>query len=662
MNLRKNTKSLALWGIIILLVALVVHFVQGRFRQDRPVMSFSDFVTQVERGKIRKVAIYPHELHAEFQDKNQYLVYTTKEHTLLLTKTLQTHGVNYSVQPPENSLPIIWMLSQLFVPVLLFGGLWFFVFRQMQSSNGRAMGFGRSKAKLSDPEKNRITFDDVEGVEGAKEDLQEVVSFLKEPEAFKKVGGVIPKGILLVGPPGTGKTLLARAVAGEASVPFFSISGSDFVEMFVGVGASRVRDLFVHAKQHAPCIVFIDEIDAVGRQRSVGMGGSHDEREQTLNQLLVEMDGFDPKEEVIIIAATNRMDVLDPALLRPGRFDRRINVDLPDLRGREAILRVHLRKIHQAADVNPAIIARGTPGFSGAELANLVNEAALLAARLGKNEADAKDFETSRDKILMGPERRSMVMTDDERTLTAYHEAGHAVVAYYSPDSDPIHKATILPRGSALGMVVRLPETDRVSVSRKRLMADLAVAMAGRLAEEILVGHDNITTGASSDFRFATRMAHNMVTQWGMSDAAGLICYAAHDNPEWPSMRPEHSPQTQALIEQEIRTLIDKACDRVKHIFTEHRKDLDLVAQALLARETLTGEEIRTLLTMKSLSSLTDASPQTSDDANAPTDMHTSVHCPSQIPQASDTTKEAQQLQEPSSEEESLCSMHHAFS
>jgi cell division protease FtsH len=603
MNFKKHIKIMAIWIGLFAALAAGFSYLQGGFGRNQEVWTLSRLIEEVDKGGVKSVAISPGALHVTTKESKKFLVHNPWFNEAL-SERLLAKKVSFWYQPPETSLSILVWLLQVVLPVLLFVGVWFFFFRQSQASGGRAVGFGRSKAKLSDPKRQRVTFDDVEGVEGAKDDLREVVEFLRHPEKFEAVGGVIPKGVLLSGPPGTGKTLLARAVSGEAGVPFFSISGADFMEMFVGVGASRVRDLFAQAKEHAPCIVFIDEIDAVGRQRGVGMGGGHDEREQTLNQLLVEMDGFDPKEEVIVIAATNRSDVLDAALLRPGRFDRRIQVDLPNLEGRKRILKVHMAKVRLAEDVDPFVVAKGTPGFSGADLANLVNESALRAARLNKKSVQAEDLEISRDKILMGAERASLVMTPQERRMTAYHEAGHAVVAYHCPHSDPIHKATIMPRGSALGMVVRLPETDRVSLGRQRLLDDLAVAMAGRLAEEIIFGADQVTTGASSDFRMATELARRMVCEWGMSEAVGLINWRLPGADSWSGPLQDHSQKALEVIEAEVRALIDGACIRVKQLLARHHDHLELVACALLERETLSGQEIDLLLTTGSLPAL----------------------------------------------------------
>jgi len=504
------------------------------------------------------------------------------------------------VKAEEQSSIWLYMLYNS-LPFLLILGISFFVMRQMQKNAGSgAMGFGKSRARMLTEKQGRVTFADVAGIDEAREELQEIVEYLKDPGKFARLGGKIPKGALLVGSPGTGKTLLARAIAGEASVPFFTISGSDFVEMFVGVGASRVRDMFDQAKKSAPCIVFIDEIDAVGRHRGAGLGNGNDEREQTLNQLLVEMDGFEANEGIIIIAATNRPDVLDPALLRPGRFDRQVVVPRPDIDGREQILGVHMKKVPLAPDVDPRVIARGTPGFSGADLANLVNEAALLAARRGKRLVAMQEFEEAKDKVMMGTERKSMVMTEDEKRMTAYHEAGHAIVAIHEPASDPIHKATIIPRGRALGLVMRLPERDNYSYHRDKMYANLAVSMGGRVAEELIFGYDKVSSGASSDISYATGLARDMVTRWGMSDALGPLQYADADEEVFlgysVNRQRNMSNETAQLIDKEIRRIVDDGYVRAKSLLEENREELETLAKALLEYETLSGEEIKTLL------------------------------------------------------------------
>jgi cell division protease FtsH len=497
-------------------------------------------------------------------------------------------------------MPSFFSILLSWFPMLLFIGIWIFFMRQMQGGSRGAMGFGKSRAKLLTEHQGRVTFEDVAGIDEAKTELEEVVEFLKDPGKFQRLGGKIPKGVLLVGPPGTGKTLLARAIAGEANVPFFTISGSDFVEMFVGVGASRVRDMFEQGKKNAPCIIFIDEIDAVGRHRGAGLGGGNDEREQTLNQMLVEMDGFEANEGVILIAATNRPDVLDPALLRPGRFDRQVVVPNPDVVGREKILKVHMRKTPLAEGVEPRVIARGTPGFSGADLANLVNEAALLAARKGRRTVSMAEFEEAKDKVMLGSERRSMVMTDEEKRLTAYHEAGHAVVALHCPASDPIHKATIIPRGRALGMVMRLPEGDRISLARDKIYADLRVACGGRIAEDLIFGVDKVTTGASSDIRMATDMARRMVTEWGMSDKLGFLAYSADEQEVFlgrsVSQQKNMADATASIIDAEVRRIVDEAYDAATKILKKYNVELERLAQGLLEYETLDGDEIKIIV------------------------------------------------------------------
>src|SRR5262250_1293805 len=514
-------KNLALWMVIGLIVLVLFNVFQAS-QPSSGKMVFSDFLKRVESGEVKEVLIRGKAVTGKLSDGSTFRTFTADYPDLV--KLLRDKGVKIAVEPEDSNPWYAYVLQ--WVPMLLFIGVWIFFMRQMQGGGAKALSFGKARARLISEKQNKVTFQDVAGVEEAKEELREIIEFLKDPPKFQKLGGKIPKGVLLVGPPGTGKTLLAKAIAGEANVPFFSISGSDFVEMFVGVGASRVRDLFEQGKKHAPCIIFMDEIDAVGRHRGAGLGGGHDEREQTLNQLLVEMDGFESNEGVILIAATNRPDVLDPALLRPGRFDRQVVVPRPDVKGREEILRVHARRVPIADDVDLSIIARGTPGFSGADLANLVNEAALLAARRGKRLVGRMEFEDAKDKVMMGAERRTLAMTDDEKKLTAYHEGGHALVAMHVIGSDPIHKATIIPRGRALGMVMRLPERDQLSLTRQKLHADLCVAFGGRIAEELIFGHEKVTTGAQSDIEQATRMARAMVTRFGMSDSLGPIAYA----------------------------------------------------------------------------------------------------------------------------------------
>ncbi len=593
------SKNLALWVIIgLLLIALFNLFQSPSARGPQTSLAFSEFLSEVQAGKVADVVIQGNSISGHFADGRLFSTYAPNDPSLV--DRLTGAGVRIAAQPLDDNMPSLVGVLVSWFPMLLLIGVWIFFMRQMQSGGGKAMGFGKSRARLLTEKHGRVTFQDVAGIDEAKEELQEIVEFLKNPQKFQAVGGRIPKGCLLVGPPGTGKTLLARAIAGEANVPFFTISGSDFVEMFVGVGASRVRDMFEQAKKHAPCIVFIDEIDAVGRHRGAGLGGGNDEREQTLNQLLVEMDGFEANEGVILIAATNRPDVLDPALLRPGRFDRQVVVPNPDVLGRERILNVHVKKIRVASDVDTKIIARGTPGFSGADLANIVNEAALLAARQGKRAVTMSDFEAAKDKVMMGAERRSMVMTEEEKRLTAYHEAGHAVVGFFSPASDPIHKATIIPRGRALGMVVRLPEGDRISVSREKLMADIAVAMGGRVAEEMIFGHDKVTAGASSDIQQATKIARHMVTQWGMSDKLGPVGYAENQQEVFLGHQITQiknvSEATAQQIDSEIRRLVDTGYARAQEILGEKLHLLHGLARALLEHETLTGEEIAAVM------------------------------------------------------------------
>jgi cell division protease FtsH len=594
-----NWRNLALWIVIAILLVYLFNLFQGTGTHPQPsAISYSKFTEQVVAGQVRTVTFQGDQAKGELTTGQQFAT-TVPGNDATLWPTLKEHKVDTKVMPPDESPWFLTLLLNGF-PIILMVGFWIFIMRQMQSGGGKAMGFGKSRAKMLTERQGRVTFEDVAGVDEAKDDLKEIVDFLRDPQKFQRLGGRIPKGVLLVGPPGTGKTLLARAIAGEANVPFFTISGSDFVEMFVGVGASRVRDMFEQAKKNSPCIVFIDEIDAVGRHRGAGLGGGNDEREQTLNQLLVEMDGFEANESVILIAATNRPDVLDPALLRPGRFDRHVVVPNPDLAGREKILRVHLRKVPLAPDVDPRTIARGTPGFSGADLANLVNEGALLAARRGKRVVNMSELEDAKDKVMMGAERRSLAMSDEEKKLTAFHEGGHAIVALNVEGSDPIHKATIIPRGRALGMVMRLPERDQLSLTRQKMLADLAVAFGGRLAEEIVFGHDKVTTGAQSDIEQATRMARAMVTRFGMSEKLGPIAYAENQEEVFlghsVSRTQNISEETARTIDAEIHLIIDNAYNRAKQILTDHATDLNVLARGLLEYETLTGDEIIALL------------------------------------------------------------------
>ena len=592
-------KNLLVWGGIIMVVLLVISMFNARTDAQATLVPYSDFRARVADGSVESVQIGETKITGKYRDGKQFSTVPVPG-DLTLQQSLQEKGVKYEGKPADESSLFLYLLVQS-LPFLLILAVAFFAFRQVQKGGGAggAMGFGKSKAKMLTEKQGRVTFDDVAGIDEVREELEEIVEFLKDPHRFAKLGGQIPKGALLVGSPGTGKTLLARAIAGEAGVPFFTISGSDFVEMFVGVGASRVRDMFEQAKKNAPCIVFIDEIDAVGRHRGHGLGNSNDEREQTLNQLLVEMDGFEANEGIIIIAATNRPDVLDPALLRPGRFDRQVVVPVPDIEGREKILAVHMKKVPLAPDVDSRTIARGTPGFSGADLANLVNEAALLAARRNKRLVAMREFEDAKDKVMMGAERRSMVMTEDEKKMTAYHEAGHAIVSINEPASDPIHKATIIPRGRALGMVMRLPERDSYSYHRDKMHANLSVSMGGRVAEELIFGHDKVSSGASSDIQYATGLARNMVTKWGMSDKLGPLQYEEQQEGYLGyggSARLFASDETNKLIDKEIRGLVDGAHKRATDILKTNEDKLHLLANALLEYETLSGEEIAQLM------------------------------------------------------------------
>ena len=591
-------RNLALWVIIaVLLVVLFDLFQPGGTQHGAAPVAYSDFVSEMNNGHIRSVTIAGHQINGVQTDGRAFQTYTPDDPSLV--QRLTDKGVQVSAKPDDDGVNLMHLVLSWF-PMLLIVGVWIFFMRQMQSGGGRAMGFGKSRARMLTEKQGRVTFEDVAGIDEAKSELQEIVEFLKDPQKFQRLGGKIPKGVLLVGPPGTGKTLLARAIAGEANVPFFTISGSDFVEMFVGVGASRVRDMFEQGKKNAPCIIFIDEIDAVGRHRGAGLGGGNDEREQTLNQMLVEMDGFESNEGVILIAATNRPDVLDPALLRPGRFDRQVVVPNPDVLGREKILRVHMRKVPLASDVDPKVIARGTPGFSGADLANLVNEAALLAARMGKRTVAMLEFENAKDKVMMGAERRSLVMSDAEKRMTAYHEGGHALCAMKEPECDPVHKATIIPRGRALGMVMSLPEGDRYSKSKSKCLAELVLAMGGRAAEEIVFGADKVSNGASGDIKMATDQARRMITEWGMSDKLGMIAYGDNSQEVFlghsVTQNKNVSESTAQEIDREIKAIIDHAYASAKSILTENLEDLHRIARGLLEYETLSGDEIRQVL------------------------------------------------------------------
>ena len=585
----KNYKNFTLWIALGCFLFLLVQALNFNNQENASTIPYSEFISDVEAGKVSSVMVKGTAVEGHYADGRNFVTYSPGDARLV--ERLLDRKIRVEAASGEDKYPLLHLFLS-WLPLIILCAFWFFAIRQMQTGGSRAMSFGKSKAKLLE-KKGKVTFNDVAGVEEAKDEVKEIVDFLKDPHKFKRLGGKIPRGVLLVGPPGTGKTLLARAIAGEANVPFFSISGSEFVEMFVGVGASRVRDLFDQGKRNAPCIIFIDEIDAVGRHRGFSISGGNDEREQTLNQLLVEMDGFEENSGVIIISATNRPDVLDPALLRPGRFDRQVVVPLPDINGREKILKVHLSKVPLSAEVDPLVLARGTSGFSGADLASLVNEAALLAARRGKRNVGMDELEDAQDKVMMGSERRSMVMTEEDKKLTAYHEAGHAIVALNVPGSDPIHKATIIPRGRALGMVVRLPENDRVHMSKQQLEANLAVAAGGRVSEELIFGSDNITTGASSDIEQATRIAKQMIMNWGMSDKLGFLSYGEDQG----YMSSDNiSPETLKTIDNEVRELVDQAYQTATKILKENRSALDYLAQGLLEHETLSEEEIRKII------------------------------------------------------------------
>ncbi len=596
-----NFQRLAIWAAALVLLAALFNLFNnnsapGRRGND---VSYSKFLADVEAGKVSEVTLSGNRISGKLRDgSGTFSTYAPEDPGLV--ERLRSKGVEFTARPNEEDVPSVMSLLLSWSPMLLFIAVWIYFMRQMQSGSGRAMGFGKSRAKLLTERHGRVTFEDVAGVDEAKGDLQEIVEFLRDPQKFQRLGGRIPRGCLLVGPPGTGKTLIARAVAGEANVPFFTISGSDFVEMFVGVGASRVRDMFEQAKKNAPCIIFIDEIDAVGRHRGAGLGGGNDEREQTLNQLLVEMDGFEANEGIIIIAATNRPDVLDPALLRPGRFDRQIVVPNPDVIGREKILRVHMKKVPVAPDVDPKIIARGTPGFSGADLANLVNEAALLAARRNKRLVTQVEFEDAKDKVMMGAERRSMAMTEEEKLATAYHEAGHAVVNMVVPGNDPLHKVTIIPRGRALGVTMSLPERDKLSYSKEWCEGKIAMAFGGRVAEQLVYGKEHLNTGASSDITQATSIARKMVTEWGMSEQLGPLLYSENQQEVFlghsVTQTKNMSEDTAKLIDLEVRRIVMQGYQTAWDVLTAHRKDLESITQALMEYETISGEEVKALM------------------------------------------------------------------
>ena len=597
-------KNLAAWAIIVIFLLAIFNLFQDNSSQNRQVsLPYSEFLAQVKLNNVNDVTIKENNIIGHFQSGEEFTTYTPNDPTLI-TKLTES-GVKVTAAPlDERVSPILGMLLN-WLPMLLFIGVWIFFMRQMQGGKGGAMGFGKSKARLLTEKQGKVTFEDVAGVDEAKDELEEIIEFLKNPQKFQKLGGKIPKGVLLVGPPGTGKTLLARAVAGEANVPFFTISGSDFVEMFVGVGASRVRDMFEQGKKNAPCIIFIDEIDAVGRHRGAGLGGGNDEREQTLNQLLVEMDGFETNEGVILIAATNRPDVLDPALLRPGRFDRQVVVPNPDILGREKILKVHMKKISVAKNVDPRIIARGTPGFSGADLANLINEAALLAARKSKLNVGMIELEQAKDKVMMGAERRSMVMTEDEKKMTAYHEAGHALVMLQVEGHEPLHKVTIIPRGRALGVTMWLPERDKLSQTRTELEALIASMFGGRVAEELIYGKKNITTGAGNDIQQATNLARRMVMEFGFSDKLGPLRYETNQEEVFlghsVAQQRNISDDTARLIDEEVRRLVEEGEKTSRKILTKHIEDLHKIAKGLLEYETLSAEDIDNILKGKEL-------------------------------------------------------------
>ncbi|HLU12519.1 MAG TPA: ATP-dependent zinc metalloprotease FtsH [Arenimonas sp.] len=592
-------KNLALWLVVAVVLMLVFQGFSGQGSSNR-ALNYNEFIAEVKSGRVQEVVIADNGIavQGKRRDGSTFRTATPRDDRML--DTLFENGVQIVQQEPEGR-SLFWQLVMSFLPIALLIGFWIYMMRQMQQGGGKgALSFGKSRAKLQGESEIKVTLADVAGCDEAKEEVGELVEFLRDPGKFQRLGGKIPRGVLMVGPPGTGKTLLARAIAGEAKVPFFSISGSDFVEMFVGVGASRVRDMFEQAKKHAPCIIFIDEIDAVGRHRGAGLGGGHDEREQTLNQLLVEMDGFEGGEGVIVIAATNRPDVLDPALLRPGRFDRQVVVGLPDVKGREQILRVHMRKVPLADDVEPMTIARGTPGFSGADLANLVNEAALFAARENAKSVRMEHFDRARDKILMGTERRSMAMSEEEKRLTAYHEAGHAIVGRLVPEHDPVYKVTIIPRGRALGVTMYLPEGDKYSFNRTAIESQLCSLYGGRVAEELIFGADKVTTGASNDIERATKMARNMVTKWGLSDEMGPIAYGENEDEVFlgrsVTQHKNVSDDTARKIDEVVRNILDKAYARTKQILTENIEKLHIMAEALLTYETIDAQQIDAIM------------------------------------------------------------------
>jgi cell division protease FtsH len=593
--MNSRTKNILFWVVVGLFMILLFNLFSVPHHEPEEDVIFSEFMTKLDKGEVERVIIKASHISAVLKDKTRIRTYSVEYPELV--QVLRDRGVQIEAKPPDESP---WYITFLVTwgPFVLFLGLWFFLMRQMQMGGNKALSFGKSRARMLTEERKKVLFSDVAGVDEAKDEVLEIIEFLKDPRKFQKLGGRIPKGVLIVGPPGTGKTLLAKAIAGEASVPFFSISGSDFVEMFVGVGASRVRDLFEQGKKHAPCIIFIDEIDAVGRLRGAGLGGGHDEREQTLNQLLVEMDGFDTTEGVILVAATNRPDVLDPALLRPGRFDRQVVVNRPDLKGRTEILKVHTKKVPIATNVELEKIARGTPGFSGADLENLVNEAALWAARLNKKEVEVVDFEMAKDKVLMGAERKSLILSDEEKRTTAYHEAGHALIAKLIPGTDPVHKVTIIPRGRALGVTMQLPIDDRHGYSKAYLINQLAILMGGRVAEELVL--KEMTTGAGNDLERATDLARKMVCEWGMSEKMGPLTFGKQNEQvflgrEMGSQR-DFSDQIAMEIDQEVRRLVTENYERAKRLLTENMASLKRLAEALLEKEVLDGSDIDQIL------------------------------------------------------------------
>ena len=599
--MNSNIQKLAIWVALLVLAAALFNIFNNPGRANRgPMVGYSEFLNNVQAGAVSQVTISGNRIYGISKEGNAPFT-TLKDEDPKLVDRLREKDVKFEYKPSEEELPSIMSALINWFPMLLLIGVWVFFMRQMQSGSGRAMGFGKSRAKLLTERQGRVTFEDVAGVDEAKSDLEEIVEFLRDPQKFQRLGGRIPRGCLLVGPPGTGKTLIARAVAGEANVPFFTISGSDFVEMFVGVGASRVRDMFEQAKKNAPCIIFIDEIDAVGRHRGAGMGGGNDEREQTLNQLLVEMDGFEANEGIIIIAATNRPDVLDPALLRPGRFDRQITVPNPDIIGREKILKVHMNKVPLSPDVDARVLARATPGFSGADLANLVNEAALLAARRNKRIVTMAEFENAKDKVMMGAERRSMAMTNEEKLTTAYHEAGHALLTLTLPHTDPLYKISIIPRGRSLGVTMSLPERDVLNRSALWCTSRIAIMFGGRVAEQIIFGKEELNTGASNDIQQATNLARNMVTRWGMSDKLGPLLYAESDQEVFIgnsmfTQRNNMSEDTAKLIDTEIRRIVTEGQQKAWEILLAHKAELEAITQALVEYETITGEECKAIM------------------------------------------------------------------